>query len=409
MLPQQTSTRSTGGPYRRPIRYRRICFTVNGTPEYLDTAAAALKTLTPKWLIFGRETCPTTQRKHLQGACVFGTQVSLAQIKKMPGLEKAHIEVMRGSPHDSLVYCSKEDPEYYEYGCSPTPGKRNDLHDTIAELKKGRSIKDIVFDENVNFAATYCRFPKGLSNISHLLRSTQEREPPFVLWLYGSTGTGKTRGGHELAQHLGCSDSLWITNSSLQWFDGYDGDTVALLDDYRTGHCKFPFLLRLLDRYVLDVPFKGGFVRWVPKLIIVTAPREPRSMWDLRCDEDLKQLERRITLTFNCDGYEDYSTLYSKLFSTFVEACNSGSFTNLEQLLGGSGTKPDASHDANSTGDDRPDLSGDIGKDHSVSLSLEISSSECSGSGSDATVSFPKNNVVITSTNGESDLAFFLP
>lgn len=117
---------------------------------------------------------------------------------------------------------------------------------------------------------------------------------PRVFWFFGATGSGKTRAAVSINPV-----SYWISNQDLKWFDGFEHQDVAIIDDFRVGSCTFNFLLRLLDRYKLKVPIKGGFVWWNPKIIVVTCPVTPRELytnhitgevWD---NED--QLERRIT------------------------------------------------------------------------------------------------------------------
>ena len=59
--------------------------------------------------------------------------------------------------------------------------------------------------------------------------------------------------------------------------------------------CTFSELLRLLDRYPMQVETKGGSVAFNSPLIIITAPQSPMDMWSGRTQEDLQQLLRRIT------------------------------------------------------------------------------------------------------------------
>lgn len=326
--------RRSGGSHG--IRFSRIVFTINGTDAQLDFDMTGLKTLTPKWLICGREVCPTTGRRHLQGACVLGKAVPFSVIKKMPGLTRAHIENMKGSPQQSKTYCSKEDKDAYEYGEITQPGKRNDLHAAIDLLRDGCTIQDLVRTADTPIVATFVRYPKGLSSVSQFLREAPTRDIPFVLWLHGSTGTGKTRCAHDIADAMGCSNDIWLSNGSLQWFDGYNGHKLAVLDDYRTNHAKFSFMLRLLDRYRFDVPFKGGFVNWQPLIIIVTTPKSARNTWNLRTEEDIAQLERRVTLSADLDRYEDG---YDAMFADVLEKLRGGvrglpEFDKLRELLG---------------------------------------------------------------------------
>lgn len=105
----------------------------------------------------------------------------------------------------------------------------------------------------------------------YAINKTKRRDPPVVLWFYGETGTGKTRTAIELAEEAGCS--YWLSHGEkLQWFDGYTGQEYAIIDDFRRNMCTFNFFLRLTDRYTLQVPVKGGFTNWIPKVIIITSP-----------------------------------------------------------------------------------------------------------------------------------------
>ena len=77
------------------------------------------------------------------GAFILGTQTAFSTVKTLPGLKRAHIERMNGSPEDSLKYCTKEDTNAYRWGVAPKPGKRNDLHSVVDRIIKGESIRDL--------------------------------------------------------------------------------------------------------------------------------------------------------------------------------------------------------------------------------------------------------------------------
>lgn len=99
-------------------------------------------------------------------------------------------------------------------------------------------------------------------------------------------------------------DDIWISSGGLRWFDGYDGQYVAIFDDFRNKDVAagFAFFLRLLDRYPVAVEFKGGFAAWVPRVIFITCPYSPTRCFakhgQVVPPEDLGQLDRRITRTF---------------------------------------------------------------------------------------------------------------
>ena len=208
---------------------------------------------------------------------------------------------MYGRPEDSDVYCRKQDLDPFEHGTLPTPGKRNDLHDAVAKIRSGSTLKQLAAEDSG--AVCLVKFHKGLT----VLRSTltaPRTEPPFVFWLFGPTGCGKTRCSFESGRALADGDTdIWISSGGLRWFDGYDGQSVAIFDDFRAKHVtSFAFLLRLLDRYPVQCEFKGGFVNWVPKYIFITCPNDPDECFATRkqhVPEDIAQLHRRITQVYH--------------------------------------------------------------------------------------------------------------
>lgn len=86
------------------------------------------------------------------------------------------------------------------------------------------------------------------------------------------------------------------TKHGALWFDGYVGQPVVILDDFRPWWCQFSFLLRLLDRYPIQVQVKGGFVNFIPETIIITTPKDVHETFaQFRSEEDIQQIRRRIT------------------------------------------------------------------------------------------------------------------
>jgi len=280
-----------GGPVRNRsrvgYRYSRIAYTLNNwTPqEYKDLCNWGVT-----WHVIGKEV-GEDGTPHLQAAAVLGKQMTMSAIKKVPGMARAHIESMRGSPLSNVIYCTKQDQAAYQRGAMPHPGKRTDLEEAYDSLREGATMRELA----ENHGVAMIKFAKGFTIVRSLLAGPRT-EPPKVIWLYGPTGVGKTRACVEYAnKHHG--GEYWMSCATLQWLDGYDGQSVAILDDFRGKHCSFSFLLRLLDRYPFRVPFKGGFVEWNPSIIFITCPYSPEEVFKVRGEhlpEDLKQLERRV-------------------------------------------------------------------------------------------------------------------
>ncbi|AWY06806.1 MAG: Rep catalytic domain protein [Circoviridae sp.] len=129
-----------------------------------------------------------------------------------------------------------------------------------------------------------------------------ERKPPTVYWFYGPTGSGKTRRAWEVA-----GQNAWISSQDLRWFDGYNGQRGAILDDLRSGSCAMNFLLRLLDRYPLNVPIKGGFVFWKPEVIVITCPVKPEELFVNR--ETGEQWDHIDQVIRRVDHFRDFAVL----------------------------------------------------------------------------------------------------
>lgn len=293
----QTVNEGTGGPIRRSQvgqRLTRFVFTLN---NYNEVEINLIKTAPVKWLIFGKE-IGSNGTPHLQGACVIGKQVAFSTVKTWPGFGRCHIEKMRGTVQESVTYCTKEDSNFVEIGERPLPnGKQTGLTNAVSRVREGARLADLAQDDEG--ATAVVKFHKGLIYLRSILLP-QRTTAPTVIWLHGDTGVGKTRYALELSEREFGQHNYWISSGGLRWFDGYDGQPVAIFDDFRTKHVShFSFLLRLLDRYPVQCEIKGGYVHWIPRLIIITTCHDIRQTWSFSTDENLRQLERRVTHQFH--------------------------------------------------------------------------------------------------------------
>jgi len=305
-----TTSNGGGGPVRskkgsvtvrKQNRLQRFVFTLPNPTEaeiaWLKNPEDWLKI--PKWLIIGKEVCPTTGTPHLQGACILHSQVAFSSLKKWIGFSRAHLEPMKGSAEHSRVYCSKEDAEPFVYGIQPQSGGKSEaLLEAIRAVEGGANMRDMALSGSHGEAIV--KFDRGLSRYRSLRASHRDPgEPPCIMWISGATGTGKTRWAWEFCLNLYGLGGVWLCNTSnLQWFDGCDGHECAIFDDFRAKGVAFNQLLRVCDRYPLQCPVKGGFITWCPKLIIFTTPHNVEKTFATRNEhqpEDIRQLQRRIT------------------------------------------------------------------------------------------------------------------
>lgn len=273
------------------VRAKRWCFTLNnptsGEEELLQqfltqlqTGKTSYKSITLTYIVFGKEAVSTL---HLQGYLETETKTSLSSMKTL--LKRAHWEAAKGTAKQAAEYC-KKDGDFKEAGViSKGRGYRADLEKVQEEIDAGTSIDKIA---ETHFSL-WCQYRRSFQAYADR-QSPKRNWKTIVVVLWGDTGTGKTRFCHEQAQ----GRTLWISGD-YQWFDGYNGQDVVLLDDYR-GEYPVQLFLKLTDRYRMSVPIKGGFVNWCPKKIYITSNVDP-STWYQNCGSRTHEaFMRRLTV-----------------------------------------------------------------------------------------------------------------
>lgn len=245
-----------------------------------------------RYMVCQREICPTTNREHVQGYVEFDKMMTRNQVKESIGDPAAHLEKRLGSQQQAIDYCTKnntrvEDSVPFILGEKAIMGERNDLKGALEAIKKKKPISEII-EEQPNLL----RYYKQLEMYKRDTDEERDRnEPVEVEVLIGEPGTGKTKHVFDKEKDL---FSVPIENGSNIWFDGYRGQEAVLFDDFYGG-IKYHLLLKLLDRYPIKVPIKGGFVNWKPKRIYITS-NKPVNQWYNK--DDIRALERRISKCF---------------------------------------------------------------------------------------------------------------
>lgn len=79
--------------------------------NYTDVEVAKLKSLNLKYLVFGYEICPDTQRPHLQGYLVLIKEKTLTACKTFIGINHIHLKQAKADALANYKYCTKTRPE----------------------------------------------------------------------------------------------------------------------------------------------------------------------------------------------------------------------------------------------------------------------------------------------------------
>ena len=106
------------------------------------------------------------------------------------------------------------------------------------------------------------------------------------------------------------SHTFITSDQTLKWWDGYHGQELVIIDEFRKHGVSYSYLLRLLDRYYVSVQVKGGFTEFNPKIIFITAPVDPKEafQWldkdgEIQEWDGIEQLLRRIDDIIDFDKF----------------------------------------------------------------------------------------------------------
>lgn len=233
-----------------------------------------------KYLIYCKEKCPTTGNIHWQTYCELINAMSYKSIQdKFLYGTQSHIEIPHGTTQENIAYVRKEGKHAYkkdtqlepvcEYGKPSEQGKRSDL-DTITKSILGkRSLKLIAQD----YPTQFIRYHKGFRELSRVVHEPVFRPDIKVIYIWGPSGSGKSRYAYETYP-----GAYTCVDNSHGWMDGYEDQSVVIFDEFEG---KFPrgLLLKICDRYPVQVPVKGSFVNFCASTIIFTSNLPPHMVY----------------------------------------------------------------------------------------------------------------------------------
>lgn len=259
-----------------------------------------------KYCVYQMEACPDTGSLHYQGYVEFKENKRIKAVKKLFQCPGMHLEPRQGTAADARNYCMKADTRVegwgpFEYGKFTGQGARSDLGDMVDKARRGVSSSEIC-DAH---PGSYARYYKAVQHIRALavVDEPKRTKPLEVVLMIGKPGTGKTRAAYDFAD--GVKKAMWaipVRAGRSMWFDNYVGQPIVLLDDF-SGGMPLDQLLRLIDRYPVQVEVKGGHVYWCPETIIVTTNVHPKDWYDYsKRTDSMAALKRRFThvLDFDC-------------------------------------------------------------------------------------------------------------
>lgn len=192
-------------------------------------------------------------------------------------------------------------------------GKRNDIRDFLA-----RAATTTDYDLANEFPDLWVKY-HGAASRYRLLHNKQQwsDQTKQVHVVCGPTGSGKSHG---------CPKppiAYWVPaphNGGAVWFDGYEGETKIVIDEYY-GWLPFSQLLRLCDKYPYILQTKGGSTFCQADEIFITSNKPPWE-WYKKQFSNWNAFIRRVsswTIKWSTEehytfaSYEDFRTKWDHL------------------------------------------------------------------------------------------------
>lgn len=247
-----------------------------------------------RYMCWGQETCPTTNKTHYQGWIQFRNKKRLNGVRGVfqhSGTVKVtvHLESCRGSPEQNDTYC-KKDGHWVHLGEFKTQGCRSDLEQIARELMDpSKSLNEVMLDH----PEKAIQYGRGMAHLKKIV--IEEAAPEWrdvdVEIKWGSTGTGKTR---DAMNNLLKGDTFKIQGHQIgKWWDGYKGQKHIVIDEY-SNDVPITKMLELLDGYKIRLEVKGSFTFAQWRYVTITTNLRPDEFHTMAKPEHLKAFNRRV-------------------------------------------------------------------------------------------------------------------
>lgn len=283
----------------------RWCFTLNNPTEaelmtfqqHIDQMNQNIQSETVHftYLIYGKEHWNEGEgTPHLQGFFKLKKQKQLSWIKRhIPGLQRAHLEVARGSDSQAREYCTKEGA-FTEAGTyrQAAEKKRSPWDDIKEMIEAGADVSQI----RSEYPAQFMSRQAGITQWVLEVQAQLHPEPwdgdlkAKNVWVWGPPGTGKSRWAHSLP-------GIKYMKLANKWWDGFNGQQVVLMEDLDPTRCQAlaQHLKIWADRYPFTAEVKGGHRPIRPEYqFIITSNYHPDSCFATTEDQDA--IKRRFSI-----------------------------------------------------------------------------------------------------------------
>lgn len=280
-------------------RTRNTCITWNNPKDYVPQFNAQKMT----YLVYQYEIGSKMGTPHWQMYVELKNPQTYKGIQKIFGAPVS-CQDRRGTADQAADYCKKERTRAksplgllgpQEFGEMSKQGERTDLQELANRIMQGGITADEILEKQTD---TYHMYGRTIEKLEDLYMRRQYRtEMTQGIWIHGETDVGKSHSGWTKYPNDMVYDKLF-NEKELDWWDGYKGEPVVLLNDFR-GEMKYGQLLNLLDKWPHKVSRRGREpTPFMAKLVIITSPSHPAKVYRRQNEKEdsIKQLERRLLI-----------------------------------------------------------------------------------------------------------------
>lgn len=259
--------------------------TLNNPTDAELSALTQLEDEDFRWAVFAEET-GENGTVHIQAAWSMKNGKTFSAMKKVLGSQRWHLEEIKGTPFQAYNYClkgtqSKEEWEsegekglnfgeglslLWTIGDAPeeAPRAKNQWDDIRVMIEEGCSDLEIcaVYPQE----GIRCR--TAIRNYRLMFERTQIAwRDVEVVYIHGTTGTGKTR---SVTAKYGYPNVFRVTDYTKGAFDTYDGQEVILFEEFRSSF-RLEKMLNYLDGHPVELECRyANQLLKATKIFIVT-------------------------------------------------------------------------------------------------------------------------------------------
>ena len=287
----------------------------------LDTVQRVLNTKSciDKYIYILHDKCKkndgTLKTPHYHVYLHFTNAYDINSISGWFGLQPSQVQKIHGKFADAVSYATHHNaPEKYQYDFSECVSnfdfqtmiqkndERKEKEKNLSEILEGID-KGMIKRYNITKYVTLEKFVKFKRQILDAFdyklsqRALEVNRNMRVIYIWGLSGLGKTTLAKIIAHKLGY-DSPFISSSSNDVFDGYNGQECIILDDLRGNSFSFSDLLKVLDPHT-NSPVKRRYKNIFLEcdILFITTVKTPNQLYEAlgnSASEEAKQFYRRV-------------------------------------------------------------------------------------------------------------------